>query len=499
MFCAISGEAPLEPVVCPETGLVYERRLLLKALADSNGKCPVTGKDVDESRLITMDRSATTVKPRAPTATSLPTLLGTFQNEWDALMLETYALKRQYQQCRQELATALYQQDAAVRVIARLVKERDEARASLANLEGIVGPGGKASKVSPMEIDSDTQPSLSLSEDASTLVKETAEHLVSTRKARRAAAPVAQVDSVAAWKVDWELPSLHTASRPGITAMALQGSRILTAGLDKTILVHDLTTDREIGSMKLHKDRVADVAWLGEEEVISASDDRVVRLWRQPGGKGSWKSGHMFKCHTAPATAVAAHPSNKLFLSAGQDGLWAIHDPIALKTLLQVPTDGPIHTAAFHPDGAILATGKEGLVKVYDVRQAKELAVFEGFSGPVSSIRFSENGYHMAAAAEQGGPQIWDLRHLRQLHTLPVPEPSSSLSWDASGSYLAVGTIQGSVRIFRTKQWSSPVLTWSQGEGEGQAITGLSWSSTGDALYTASMDRTVRRLSQGDQ
>jgi hypothetical protein len=30
--------------------------------------------------------------------------------------------------CRQELANALYREDAATRVIARLMKERDEAR-----------------------------------------------------------------------------------------------------------------------------------------------------------------------------------------------------------------------------------------------------------------------------------------------------------------------------------------------------------------------------------
>jgi hypothetical protein len=46
-------------------------------------------------------------------------------------MLETYSLKKHLEDVRQELAHALYQHDAACRVIARLIKERDAARRSV--------------------------------------------------------------------------------------------------------------------------------------------------------------------------------------------------------------------------------------------------------------------------------------------------------------------------------------------------------------------------------
>lgn len=48
--------------------------------------------------------------------------------------METYTLKQHLTQTRQELSTTLYQHDAAVRVIARLTQERDEAREALSKI-----------------------------------------------------------------------------------------------------------------------------------------------------------------------------------------------------------------------------------------------------------------------------------------------------------------------------------------------------------------------------
>ncbi len=57
------------------------------------------------------------------------------QNEWDATVLESYTLKQKYHESQQELSNALFENDAAKRVIGRLIQERDEARAALAQFQ----------------------------------------------------------------------------------------------------------------------------------------------------------------------------------------------------------------------------------------------------------------------------------------------------------------------------------------------------------------------------
>ena len=93
----------------------------------------MTNEELTTDDLVDL-KSARIVRPRPPTLTSIPSLLSVFQNEWDALALETYTLRQHLIQTRQELSTALYQHDAAVRVIARLTRERDEARDALSKV-----------------------------------------------------------------------------------------------------------------------------------------------------------------------------------------------------------------------------------------------------------------------------------------------------------------------------------------------------------------------------
>ena len=74
---------------------MYERRLIEKFLAD-NGIDPVNKEPLSEEQLIEI-KCSPLVKPKPPSATSIPAILKSLQDEWDAVMLHSFTLRQQLQ------------------------------------------------------------------------------------------------------------------------------------------------------------------------------------------------------------------------------------------------------------------------------------------------------------------------------------------------------------------------------------------------------------------
>lgn len=115
MNCNLSKKTCTHPVLL--NGLIYEKSTLEKYMLDFK-KAP-DGSEVQEFQEIK-------IKNNIPTTThSVPNILMNLQNEFDAVVIESYEIKRKYQELSTQYTNALYELDAAKRVIARLVKERE--------------------------------------------------------------------------------------------------------------------------------------------------------------------------------------------------------------------------------------------------------------------------------------------------------------------------------------------------------------------------------------
>lgn len=51
-----------------------------------------------------------------------------------------------------------------------------------------------------------------------------------------------------------------------------------------------------------------------------------------------------------------------------------------------------------------------GFLKIWDVREQQAALTFDAHQGGVNCLCFSENGYMLASAGEDGTAKVWDLR-----------------------------------------------------------------------------------------
>jgi len=308
------------------TGNIFERRLI-EAYISENGSDPVTGEQITVDDLLDL-QSARIVKARPPQLTSIPALLSTFQNEWDAIVLESFQLKQQLQETRQELSTALYYNDSANRVIARLKGERDEARDALARVQ-VTGSAANGvnggSNGDAMQVDGQGLP-----EEVVAKIEDTQARLQGTRRKRPVPEDWATGDQIAGYAVKSTEDSQFTGARK--LAVDETGDFFLCGDSDGDIGVYDLKSGAFTTRSNVGAGGITGGAFANDRAVVSTSSGAVVVT---QGGSVVTK----FHQHAGAANAVAAHPCGELLASVGSDKSYVLYDLQTAKVLTQIYTD----------------------------------------------------------------------------------------------------------------------------------------------------------------
>lgn len=249
-------------------------------------------------------------------------------------------------QVRQELSTALYQHDAATRVIARLTKERDEARDALSRVT--VGAGkASAAAVEEMELDAPQLPAEIEGRVAGTKATYGSDNsfaqpcllpfffadfvlcrLSGARKTRSVPADWATGDLVSSFVTSWTSEPLC----PGTRALAVDetGDLALVGGVDGLASICSVSEQRPAMTLRSEDGALNGVDWAGRR-AITASSSGAVRLWSEAGDAST-----AMKDHAGAAIALSVHPCQSLLASAGADKSWVLYDLEVARSVIQI-------------------------------------------------------------------------------------------------------------------------------------------------------------------
>lgn len=207
-------------------------------------------------------------------------------------MLESFNLRQQLDLTRKELATALYQHDAACRVIARLIRERDEAYQMLnsykagstpsqpsasAPSEGAVSAPAASTAASAMDVDDQDREARGVSSEVVAELNAVCKSLSTGRKQRK---PSEHLQSKEDMMLLEESSSYTPHKNSGILSIAVRDNTVVSGGEDRAIVVTDITTGQTQCKISGHTGAVSALATAAGASglIFSGSQDKTVRV-----------------------------------------------------------------------------------------------------------------------------------------------------------------------------------------------------------------------------
>ncbi|KAJ6234894.1 pre-mRNA-processing factor 19 [Anaeramoeba flamelloides] len=500
MFCSLSGEPAKDPVIT-KSGYIFERRLIEKYI-ESKGSCPVTQESLEKEDLVSI-KVPKTSNPIDPKLTSIPQFVEILQTEWDSLVVECFELKKSLQKNREELAKTLYEYDAACRVIARLITERDEARDALSKYQLPQKPLQMKNKKKSTQqeiqktIEKQMEIELQKNEPTNQIPKGRIENIVTLSK--RLSTERKKMRSNLR-KKHLVLPKVQQFKQKYTNKNVLgEGEHciktldtienipniVITLGSEGGTSVSDYSISRTLAITKKKSDNncllvhpTNSLFLLGTAQgCVECYNYNIDKSVKQP--KVCESNFTMQVSNPSPIMGMSLHPDKKTLLTYSKNNIFQLSDLETQKTFSNHinNNNNQITSSCIHPDGILFLFGtQQGEIHLWDVRSEQiALTLSHNNETQIDQIISSNYGIHLGSVTSDSQVNIWDLREQRVLQTFGKVEknkPKTSIDFDQTGSHLCIGFLD-TIQIVESKNWN--VIKELKLFDKSSSIQDLSW------------------------
>jgi WD40 repeat protein len=193
--------------------------------------------------------------------------------------------------------------------------------------------------------------------------------------------------------------------------------------------------------------------------------------------------------HWQPVTSVAFHPDGAILASGSHDSRITIWDPRTGRQARTLSGHGAsVQGIAFSPDGKILASASaDRMVILWDAASGARLRTLSGHDGIVHAVVFLSDG-QVASGCSDNTIRVWDVGKGETVRTIEAPSSVLALALDRPSGLLASGLSSGAIELWNTKDFSrTKTLT-----GHSGGTRALTFSSAAKLLASGGADGTVR-------
>jgi WD40 repeat protein len=236
-------------------------------------------------------------------------------------------------------------------------------------------------------------------------------------------------------------------------------STLLAAAVESAAWIWDLTIPALPGT-PAPPSQALDVARFSPDgaHIASVGHDGAVRLWDASSGEllASWAE------HEAWATGVCFTSDGTYLASVGFDGVLAIQDAKSAAARHRISYGDRLLAIACAPDkNQIASAGYDAVVRLWDAASGELVHTLKPRPSlsMVESLAYSTDGLRLVVGRHDGRIEVWDIasQKIAQVfsgHTLAI----AGLALDASGSTLASGSLDRSVRLWSMRDGAQRIL-----------------------------------------
>lgn len=283
-----------------------------------------------------------------------------------------------------------------------------------------------------------------------------------------------------------------------VTSVAFSpaGNTVVSGSADKTVILWDIESGKEIRRFTGHTDSVNSVAFSPKgDSVLSGSADNSLILWNVKTGEQI----HRFARHTESVNSIALSPDGITAASGSSDGtilLWNIDTGKMIRRLNGEPGD-VINSVAFNPKRQQLVSGSlapqdDHKVCLWQIAQESAPKCFSwiewtGWAIPLS-VAFNPNGDTVVSGFRGWGLGLWNI-DTDEKSWLPAHTGSSlSVAFSPDGRMAASGSNDNS--IFLSDIASKSLVQHLVGHSGD--VNSIAFSPDGRMLLSSSSDYSLR-------